>query len=388
MNEIDVTSNPLLQGIVQTQQERAAQEAEASNELGQDAFLQLMIAQLENQDPLNPQENGEFISQLAEFSTVEGITNINDSIGLMVDEFRSSRTLDAANLVGKSVEIDGSNAVFSPGDVVSGSFALGASSPSVTLTVRDSFNQTIYQEDLGTLPAGEQQFAWNGSTLSGDIAEQGTYRVSVTALVDGESAELPVRTADAVQSVFLDPSGSVVLNLASGRSVPVDEVRRLSDPSEAASLSSAAPAPAASSSMSSYDIMAATALIGQTVTYEVSNIERKQGDDNFRASVDVPTASKGGVFAVSDASGEVVYSQATGRVGSQEFEWNGRDSDNNDVPAGTYTVSFIGADGTQIPLTSTSSVESAEINRNGAPSVTLANGQLVSMDSILSSLIS
>ena len=388
MSEIDVLSNPVLQGIVQTQQDRAALEAEQSQELGQDAFLQLMIAQLENQNPLDPQDNGEFISQLAEFSTVEGITNINDSIGLMVDEFRSSRTLDAANLVGKSVEIDGNAAAFSPGDVVSGSYALGASSPSVTLTVRDAFGSTVYQENLGTVQQGEHQFSWDGTSLDGGVAPQGNYSISVSALVDGESAELPVRTADSVQSVYLDPAGSVVLNLASGRSVPVDEVRRLSDPVQNASVAASAATPAGSASMSSYDIIAATALIGQSVTYEVSSLERKSGDDNFKASVDVPASTKGGTFEVKDSAGNLVYSESIGSSGAYDFEWDGSDGDGNALEAGQYSVSFTGEDGSAIPLVGSSNVESAGIKVGGSSTVTLANGQSITLDSILSSLIS
>src|SRR5690625_3576520 len=81
------------------------------DDLGKNEFLQLLVAQLNNQDPLAPQENGEFIAQLAQFSTVEGIEKMNGSMDAMVSGFQSSQALQASSLVGRTVVIQGEQAM-------------------------------------------------------------------------------------------------------------------------------------------------------------------------------------------------------------------------------------------------------------------------------------
>ena len=80
------------------------------DDLGKDAFLKLMITQLQNQDPLNPAKNEDFIAQLAQFSSVEGIQNINSSIGDLATSFKSSQALEASSLVGRQVQISSNEA--------------------------------------------------------------------------------------------------------------------------------------------------------------------------------------------------------------------------------------------------------------------------------------
>ena len=83
-----------------------------SNEMGQDEFLKLMIAELNNQNPLDPQDNGEFIAQLAQFSTVEGLDKLNNTTETMSDGMRSSQALQASSLVGQSVIVEGNELGF------------------------------------------------------------------------------------------------------------------------------------------------------------------------------------------------------------------------------------------------------------------------------------
>ena len=81
------------------------------NELGKDQFLQLLVAQMNNQDPLSPQENGEFIAQLAQFSTVEGIDNLNGSMESLLSGYQSSQALQASSMVGRTVIVPTDQAV-------------------------------------------------------------------------------------------------------------------------------------------------------------------------------------------------------------------------------------------------------------------------------------
>src|SRR5574344_1054483 len=84
---------------------------EVNKDLGKNEFLELLVAQLNNQNPLDPQDNGEFVAQLAQFSTLEGIEKLNDSMGDIISSVQSSQTLQAASLVGKSVIIPTGTAV-------------------------------------------------------------------------------------------------------------------------------------------------------------------------------------------------------------------------------------------------------------------------------------
>ena len=364
MNEFDALSNPFLRGLTSGQDQRAAERQTANDELGQDAFLQLMIAQLNNQDPLNPQENGEFIAQLAQFSSVEGITNVNNSINVLVDEVRSSRTLEASALVGKTVETDGSTGQIAPGQNLSGSYGLAASSPSVTMRVTDAFGSVVYSEDLGTVPAGEHRFNWNGIDLNGQQAPAGEYRVSITALVDGESVELPLRTADVVESVFLSENNTVVLNLASGRSVAIDDVRRLSQAGTTTdsvnqSLDSLV------SQFQSNRALEASALVGRSVEYQANSISRTAESGAVSATTTIPGGASNAVLTVTDSRGAEVFSQGLSTsVGEQTIAWNGLNNAGAAMPAGDYRLvvnAEVGNKLTELPLSFQGHVNSVSL---------------------------
>lgn len=340
MNNVDLLSNPVLRGIADTQQQRQEETQVANDELGQDAFLRLMIAQLNNQNPLNPQENGEFISQLAQFSSVEGITNVNNSINTLVDEVRSSRTLEASSLVGRSVEIDGNVGRLTEGQELSGSYALGASSPSVTLRISDGFGRPIYSENLGTVPAGEHRFNWQGLDSNGQRVPAGEYRVSITALENGESVELPLRTADIVESVYLGEDNSVVLNLASGRSVPVEDVRRLSQPNSVNSANALNQSlDSLVNQFQSSRALEASALVGRSVEYQADSVRHRLGSDSVNAGVTMPEGVSEAILRVTDSANNEVFSEPLNpAAGYQSLSWAGLNNNGAAVAEGQYQL--------------------------------------------------
>ena len=370
MNTIDTLSNPLLRGIADTQQQREDEARAANDELGQDAFLRLMIAQLNNQDPLNPQENGEFISQLAQFSSVEGITNVNTSINTLVDEVRSSRTLEASSLVGRTVEIDGNTGRLVPGEGLTGSFALSTSSPSVTMRVSDAFGSVVYAEDLGTLPVGEHRFNWDGLGFNGQPAAPGDYRVSITALEDGEAVEMPLRTADVVESVYLGDNNAVVLNLASGRSVPVEEVRRLSQSGSVNSTNTLNQSlDSLVSQFQSSRALEASALVGRSVEYQAESIQHSSQSGGVNANVVLPAGVGDAVLRVSDSRGFEVFSQVLpANAGQQTVSWNGLNNNGAAVADGEYRLAVdaqIGNQYVNLPLNYQGHVNSVSLD-NGS----------------------
>ena len=101
-------------------QDLAIKTQEKNKELDKNAFLELMVAQLNNQDPLNPQENGDFIAQLAQFSSVEGIDNLNSTVEVMSSSLQSSQALQASALVGRTVHVKTDSSFLAPEGLTSG----------------------------------------------------------------------------------------------------------------------------------------------------------------------------------------------------------------------------------------------------------------------------
>ena len=219
----EITNNPFLQSV-----SSAANQAktEKDDELGQDAFLRLMIAQLENQDPLSPAENGEFIAQLAQFSSVEGITNLNTSVGNLVSEFRSSRALEASALVGRQVEVNSNTGRLPEQGRLLGTLELPSGSQNVQVTVESLLGEVVHTEALEGTQSGELAFGWDGIGSDGSQWSSGIYRIRATALVDGESTEVPVRVAANVNSVSVGADSSMTLDVDGVGQVNVDDVRK------------------------------------------------------------------------------------------------------------------------------------------------------------------
>ncbi len=237
-------------------------------ELGQQTFLKLMIAQLNNQDPLSPQENGEFIAQLAQFSSVEGIGNlntkleglnnslseslkvqnstltgingINSNISGLSNSYLSNQALQASSLVGRPVTVATDNTLFIQGDVVNGSMNLSQYSPDVSLHIYDTESQKrIDSIPLGALKSGENVFRWNGKNLElngnvvdfdsdiADIAASGRYKFVAEAVINGKSQALPMSLSANVNSVTVGANGQLILNLSGLGAVPLSAVKQL-----------------------------------------------------------------------------------------------------------------------------------------------------------------
>lgn len=223
MSDFNISNNPLLQGLAASEK---LKEEDGSNELGQDAFLRLMIAQLKNQDPLSPQENGEFIAQLAQFSSVEGITNLGTSVNELVNEFRSSRALEASALVGTMVEVDSNEAPLAPGSSLNGTIVLPASTEQLQVTVSTPLGEVVRIERMSAQAAGEIPFSWDGTDNAGLAMPAGNYRIRATAILEGESTEVPVRLAANVNSVSVGGDSSITLNVDGVGEINIDDVRK------------------------------------------------------------------------------------------------------------------------------------------------------------------
>ena len=196
--------------------------------LGQEDFLRLMVAQLRNQNPLQPMENGEFLTQIAQFGTVSGVRELNAAFERLTESLYSNQALQAASLVGRRVLVAGSEAYLPEGGEVALAAELPAASPQVRAVIRDSLGRTVREIDLGGRPAGLVELRWDGLTGEGEPAPAGRYTVSVEALLDGQATALETYVGARVESVTLDRGGrGLALNLQGLGSVDLGEVRRI-----------------------------------------------------------------------------------------------------------------------------------------------------------------
>lgn len=152
----------------------------ADEAMGKDAFLKLLVTQLENQDPLNPTENTEFVAQLAQFSSLEGIQNLNTSFSGVKGSMEALQQYGSASIIGKNARAESSSFVYDGSPRKLG-FSLSTDAQAATLVVKDPSGRSIRDIDLGAIKAGYAEAEWNGLDAAGFQAKQGLYTFSVEA---------------------------------------------------------------------------------------------------------------------------------------------------------------------------------------------------------------
>lgn len=196
------------------------------NELGQDDFLKLMVTQLQNQDPVNPADNSEFLGQIAQFSMVSGIDDLGVSFDGIASNLYAAQAMEAAQLVGKEVLIESSWATFSGEEPMSGVIDVMEPIDNARLLIRDSAGSLVRSLDLGRLEGGQQRFAWDGETETGEVAAPGVFSVSAEGLAEGALVAVPVLHFSRVESVSVDRANTnVMAHLANGEQVGVSQIR-------------------------------------------------------------------------------------------------------------------------------------------------------------------
>ena len=187
-----------------------------------DQFLKLLITQIQNQDPLNPTDNAQFTSQLAQINTVSGLEKVNESISSMSSQFLQMQAMQSASLVGRSVIVPGNALTVSDGKAT-GQFELSSAADSVKVDVLSSAGRVIDTIDIGAETSGRHQFSWTpaeGVDTTGlrfrVSATRGTAAVSSTALQSQQ-----------ITSVAAGSSGSASMNptLKDGSTVAYSAVR-------------------------------------------------------------------------------------------------------------------------------------------------------------------
>lgn len=180
----------------------------------QNRFLTLLVAQLENQDPLNPLDNTEITSQLAQMSTVRGIEQLNSQLSSLVDSLADSQAVQASALIGNTVLVPGSHLTLSEGEAFGG-VNLASAADQVTVSILDSTGKVVQTQTLGANEAGNVLFSWDGSTSSGTTAADGTYSFKVTATKGASSVTTEALQLGTVSALTRTAGGNFVLDLGS-----------------------------------------------------------------------------------------------------------------------------------------------------------------------------
>ncbi|WP_313202059.1 flagellar hook assembly protein FlgD [Pseudomonas sp.] len=195
--------------------------------LGKDAFLQLLVTQMQNQNPLDPQDNSEFVAQLAQFSSLEGITSLNESVSAITSAMASSQALQASSLVGRSVIVQNDKAIVDTTSSFNAQFVVPQAISEAKITITDKDGNTVKTIELGEQAAGYGDFIWDGTNNSGEKVDPGTYTFTATTTVDGKAVQMNTLLPAKVTSVSFNTTGEMVLNLAGVGKVSLSDVQTI-----------------------------------------------------------------------------------------------------------------------------------------------------------------
>jgi len=189
----------------------------------QDRFLKLLVAQLNNQDPMNPMDNAQMTSQIAQINTVTGIQQLNDTVKGLVSQFASQQLMQGSAMVGRQVLVEGDSMAYNSETKKGyGALDLAGSAASVKVQVLNASGQELGVVDLGALKAGRYNFEWDGSAHEGS----GPLHFKVLASNGDTAVAAAPLTIDHVASVSVE-SGALQLQLARGDTIAYGAIKSI-----------------------------------------------------------------------------------------------------------------------------------------------------------------
>lgn len=197
------------------------------SELGKNEFMELMIAQMENQSPLDPQDNGEFISQLAQFSSLEETQKLTAKVDSFMTQYQSTQALQASAMVGRTVLVPGKDAPLAADGTISGVVDIPASTGNMNISIFNGSGELVNQFDMGQQLAGTLPFVWDGTNSQGEPMPFDQYTIRAEASLAGETKQLSTLLSANVNSVSIGQAGGITLNLSGMGSIPLENVREI-----------------------------------------------------------------------------------------------------------------------------------------------------------------
>lgn len=195
----------------------------------QGSFMTLLVAQLQNQDPMNPMDNAEMTSQLAQINTVSGIETLNQTLAGINGQLDTSQVLQAADMIGKGVLVAGDRVlVGEEGATTPFGIELPQAADEVRITIRNASGEVVRSFEPFSMDAGVESFTWDGTMNDGTQVPEGSYSVSVTASADGESIVANALNYALVSGVSLNAQGAPMLDLGGiAEPVGLNDIRQI-----------------------------------------------------------------------------------------------------------------------------------------------------------------
>ncbi len=204
----------------------SAGKKDAAKELN-DRFLKLLVAQMKNQDPLNPLDNAQVTSQMAQINTVTGINGLNETVSRLLEQFSAMEALQASQLTGRNVLVEGNTlSMDAQGTAAVGGFELPANADSVKVEIRNAAGELVRTINVGASQAGINRFSWDGKNDAGVQVAAGSYSMTIKAAsgaTEISATALAARRVEAVTRV----DGSTQLVLAGGGRIAYTDVRQI-----------------------------------------------------------------------------------------------------------------------------------------------------------------
>jgi flagellar basal-body rod modification protein FlgD len=219
-----VTQNTNNQALIDSINAKAgaSSAASATEDLNQ-RFLALLTAQLQNQDPMNPMDNAEMTSQLAQLSTVEGVNKMNASLQQLLSALSMDSTLRSAVLIGKDVMVEDEQLLLAEGNA-QGGIDLASAADKVVVEILDGSGSVVRRIDLGEQAQGFSAFSWDGKDAQGEDLAAGSYQYRVVAAQGEEAVEATTYSLGTVSSVNA-VAGSTTVTLAGLGEHPLTAIR-------------------------------------------------------------------------------------------------------------------------------------------------------------------
>jgi len=190
----------------------------ANMQINQADFLQLITAQMKDQNPLSPSDPTQFVTQLEGMSQVSAMQSMQASL-------QASSIMSGTNLIGHSILAPGTTANLASGGVIGAAVNAPPGTSKLSVSVQDSKGSTVDAFDVTPAENGMTSFLWKGETTAGPTAAAGTYKISVTATVDGKSQPLDPMVVNKVGSVLVDPTTNTVdVETDTGNTVPLSQI--------------------------------------------------------------------------------------------------------------------------------------------------------------------
>ena len=224
MTTVQSTSNTPTQALLDSVN-GTKNNAKASADGTQDRFLKLLVTQMKNQDPLNPMDNAQVTSQMAQLSTVSGIDKLNTTLESLIGSVQSAQSYQASSMIGHNVLVSG-NEVNTTGTGGYFGVELPIGADKLTVTIKDGAGATIRTLSLGAQDAGTLPLNWDGYADDGSIAPTGNYKIEVAATISGQSAAAEALSYAKVMSISNGSSG-IKLNLSNLSTVSTSDIKEI-----------------------------------------------------------------------------------------------------------------------------------------------------------------